>query len=78
MPGPGRRVVTVLTDVDRGVIGKARELAVLSGLDAICAYTGKPDTVDALAAAFGRSQAALEGLIAIIDRLDSGACAGTG
>lgn len=66
-----------LASTDRSTVAKARELAALSGLDAICAYTGKPDTVDALAAAFGRSQAALEGLIAIIDRLSSGACAGT-
>lgn len=62
-------MTTRLTGPDRSIIAKAREMAALGGLDAICAYTGKQDTTDALAAAFGRAQGALDQMAALAERL---------
>ena len=60
---------SALTDRDRDIMAKARELAELRGADAIRACTGEADITMAVAAAFGVAQSLLAEQAAIINRL---------
>jgi hypothetical protein len=60
-----------LTDADRRIIARARELAELPA-DANCAYTGEADEASARAAALGTAKYLLGELAAIADRFGTG------
>ncbi len=62
-----------LTAADRYGITRARKLAALEGIDAICKHTGQDDAGDALAVAFGAAQQVLSSLAALAERL-AGQC----
>ena len=60
--------MTALIAADRDRIARARELAELSGADAVRELTGDEDIGMAYAVAFGRAQFHLRDLLAIIER----------
>jgi hypothetical protein len=58
-----------LTDDDRRIIARARELAALRGADAFCEHTGKTALDMAHAVALGQAQVTLGWLADIAERL---------
>lgn len=60
---------SALTERDRSIIARARELAGLDGIDAIAAATDAADPALAYGIAFGRAQSVLTELAAIAERL---------
>lgn len=64
--------MTGLTDDDRQLITRARELADLKGSAAICGYTGASDFEVAYPAALGTAQELLWQLALLAERLSEG------
>jgi hypothetical protein len=64
--------MTRLTDADRRILAKARELTAVNTMDRLREHTGASDTEVALTAGWGESAYLLRELAAIIGRLDDG------